>query len=139
MPKKYILEGIQLEIDDEFLNKVKENKQVKSINKNHKEKMIGNSNVDNQKPKKRILDEYTKDKKLEGDTIYFTKLVNMKVKEYEDLVSLYGKELTEKCIKILHDYKKKYKKSNSNNSDYRSIKMWVIDTVKQRIKFWNGD
>ena len=124
MPKKYILEGIQLEIDDEFLNKVKENKQVKSINKNHKEKMIGNSNVDNQKPKKRI---------------YFTKLVNMKVKEYEDLVSLYGKELTEKCIKILHDYKKKYKKSNSNNSDYRSIKMWVIDTVKQRIKFWNGD
>ena len=36
MPKKYILEGIQLEIDDEFLNKVKENKQVKSINKNHK-------------------------------------------------------------------------------------------------------
>lgn len=70
--------------------------------------------------------------KKEEEKIHFAEFVSMTNAEYEKLVSTYGKEFADQCIEILDNYKgssgKKYK------NDYRAIKTWVIDKVKQNQK-----
>lgn len=67
--------------------------------------------------------------KKEEEKIHFAEFVSMTNAEYEKLVSTYGKEFADQCIKVLDNYKgasgKKYK------SDYRAVLSWVIDKVKQ--------
>ncbi len=140
MPKKYILEGIQLEFNDEMINKIsEENKHIKIIDKKPEKNIDNSCNLPKSKDKKESNNKHYKKKKQVGDIIELTQLVSMTKEEYDDLINTYGKEITDKCIKTLHNYKKTYKKSKSNNSDYKSIKIWVIDTVKQRMKFWKGN
>ena len=49
--------------------------------------------------------------------------------EYQQLVSTYGKNFADQCIKILDNYKgssgKKYK------NDYRAILSWVVGKINQ--------
>lgn len=70
--------------------------------------------------------------KKEEEKIHFAEFVSMTNAEYEKLVSTYGKEFADQCIEVLDNYKgssgKKYK------NDYRAIKTWVIDKVKQNQK-----
>ena len=67
-----------------------------------------------------------------NNNIHFAEFVSMTNVEYDKLVSTYGKELADQCIKVLDNYKgssgKKYK------SDYRAILSWVIDKVKSEKK-----
>lgn len=69
-------------------------------------------------------------KKEQEENIHFAEFVSMTNAEYEKLVSTYGKDFTDQCIRILDNYKgsngKKYK------SDYRAILNWVIDRVKEQ-------
>lgn len=68
--------------------------------------------------------------KKEEEKIHFAEFVSMTNAEYEKLVSTYGKEFADQCIKKLDNYKgasgKTYK------SDYRAIGNWVIDEVKKK-------
>lgn len=70
--------------------------------------------------------------KKEEEKIHFAEFVSMTNAEYEKLVSTYGKEFADQCIEVLDNYKgssgKKYK------NDYRAIKTWVIDKLKQNQK-----
>ena len=50
--------------------------------------------------------------------------------EYEKLVSTYGKEFADQCIKKLDNYKGSSGKTYK--SDYRAIVSWVIDEVKKK-------
>ena len=62
--------------------------------------------------------------------IHFAEFVSMTNAEYEKLVSTYGPNFVDQCIKKLDDYKgatgKKYK------SDYRAILSWVVDEIKKK-------
>jgi len=62
--------------------------------------------------------------------IHFAEFVSMTNTEYEKLVSTYGPNFVDQCIKKLDDYKgatgKKYK------SDYRAILSWVVDEIKKK-------
>lgn len=93
-------------------------------NENINENIIINKNKNNSKKD-------SKGKK-EEEKIHFAEFVSMTNAEYEKLVSTYGKEFADQCIEILDNYKgssgKKYK------NDYRAIKTWVIDKVKQNQK-----
>ena len=64
----------------------------------------------------------------ENNNIHFAEFVSMTNAEYEKLVSTYGKDFADQCIKVLDNYKgssgKKYK------SDYRAILTWVVKKVK---------
>lgn len=68
--------------------------------------------------------------KKEEEKIHFAEFVSMTNAEYEKLVSTYGKDFADQCIKKLDDYKgssgKKYK------SDYRAIGSWVVDEIKKK-------
>lgn len=68
--------------------------------------------------------------KKEEEKIHFAEFVSMTNAEYEKLVSTYGKEFADQCIKKLDDYKgssgKNYK------SDYRAIGSWVVDEIKKK-------
>lgn len=68
--------------------------------------------------------------KKEEEKIHFAEFVSMTNAEYEKLVSTYGEEFANQCIKKLDDYKgstgKNYK------SDYRAISSWVVDEVKKK-------
>ena len=50
--------------------------------------------------------------------------------EYEKLVSTYGKEFADQCIKKLDDYKGSSGKTYK--SDYRAIGSWVVDEIKKK-------
>ena len=50
--------------------------------------------------------------------------------EYEKLISTYGKEFADQCIKKLDDYKGSSGKTYK--SDYRAIGSWVVDEVKKK-------
>lgn len=69
-------------------------------------------------------------KKEQEEKIHFADFVTMTNAEHEKLVSTYGTEFTDQCIKILDNYKgskgKKYK------SDYRAILSWVVDESNKR-------
>ena len=69
-------------------------------------------------------------KKEQEEKIHFADFVTMTNAEHEKLVSTYGTEFTDQCIKILDNYKgskgKKYK------SDYRAILSWVVDEANKR-------
>ena len=66
-----------------------------------------------------------------SEKIHFAEFVTMTNAEYEKLVSTYGKEFADQCIKTLDNYKgssgKKYQ------SDYRAILSWVVDKVKKDV------
>ena len=72
----------------------------------------------------------TNNQKEQEEKIHFADFVTMTNAEHEKLVSTYGTEFTDQCIKILDNYKgskgKKYK------SDYRAILSWVVDEAKKR-------
>ena len=51
--------------------------------------------------------------------------------EYKDLVNSYGEEKTNKCIEELSLYKKKKGTEYDSQSDYASIKLWVIYRIEE--------
>ncbi len=68
--------------------------------------------------------------KKEEEKIHFAEFVSMTNAEYEKLVSTYGKEFADQCIKVLDNYKGACGKSYK--SDYRAILSWVIDKQKSQ-------
>jgi hypothetical protein len=62
--------------------------------------------------------------------IHFAEFVSMTNAEYEKLVSTYGPNFVDQCIKKLDDYKGSSGKSYK--SDYRAILSWVVDEIKKR-------
>lgn len=68
--------------------------------------------------------------KKEEEKIHFADFVTMTNVEHEKLVSTYGTEFTDQCIKILDNYKGS--KGKEYKSDYRAILSWVVDEAKKR-------
>lgn len=68
--------------------------------------------------------------KKEEEKVHFAEFVSMTNAEYEKLVSTYGKEFADQCIKKLDDYKGSSGKTYK--SDYRAIGSWVVDEVKKK-------
>lgn len=73
--------------------------------------------------------------KKEEEKIHFAEFVSMTNAEYEKLVSTYGKEFADQCIKKLDDYKGSSGKTYK--SDYRAIGSWVVDEVKKKQSNFN--
>lgn len=98
-------------------NSYEEHMENENINKN----IIKNKNKDNRK-------RGSKGKK-EEEKIHFAEFVSMTNAEFEKLVSTYGKDFADQCIKKLDNYKgssgKDYK------SDYRAILSWVVEEIKK--------
>ena len=69
-------------------------------------------------------------KKEQEEKIHFADFVTMTNVEHEKLVSTYGTEFTDQCIKILDNYKGS--KGKEYKSDYRAILSWVVDEAKKR-------
>ena len=69
-------------------------------------------------------------KKEQEEKIHFADFVTMTNAEHEKLVSTYGTEFTDQCIKILDNYKGS--KDKEYKSDYRAILSWVVDEVNKR-------
>lgn len=67
--------------------------------------------------------------KKEEEKIHFAEFVSMTNADYEKLVSTYGKEFADQCIKKLDNYKGSSGKTYK--SDYRAILSWVVDKVKE--------
>lgn len=82
-----------------------------------------NKNVKNIKNDNNNKKENIKEKK-----IHFAEFVSMTNAENEKLISTYGKEFTDQCIKVLDNYKGASGKTY--RSDYRAILNWVIEKVK---------
>ena len=98
---------------------------------NSYEKHMGNENIN-----KNIIKNENKDNRNRGskgkrkeEKIHFAEFVSMTNAEFEKLVSTYGKDFADQCIKKLDNYKgssgKNYK------SDYRAILSWVVDEIKK--------
>lgn len=68
----------------------------------------------------------------ESEAVYSTGLVSMTNAEYEELIGDYGKEFTDRCIEKLSHYKGSTGKEYE--SDYWTIKNWVVDAVKNSMK-----
>lgn len=68
--------------------------------------------------------------KKEEEKIHFAEFVSMTNAEYDKLVSTYGKDFADQCIKKLDDYKGSSGKTYK--SDYRAIGSWVVDEVKKK-------
>lgn len=68
----------------------------------------------------------------ESEAVYSTGLVSMTNAEYEELIGDYGKEFTDRCIEKLSNYKGSTGKEYE--SDYWTIKSWVVDAVKNSMK-----
>ena len=98
-------------------NSYEEHMENENINKN----IIKNKNKDNRK-------RGSKGKK-EEEKIHFAEFGSMTNAEFEKLVSTYGKDFADQCIKKLDNYKgssgKDYK------SDYRAILSWVVEEIKK--------
>lgn len=75
--------------------------------------------------------ELDKDKEKNKKSKY-AEFVSLTEDEYEKLISEYGEDMTQECIKILDNYKgangKKYK------SDYRAMLNWVVEKVLEKKK-----
>ena len=82
--------------------------------------------VENKNPKETPNEN---DNENDNEKIHFADFVTMTNAEHDKLVSTYGKEFADQCIKKLDAYKgskgKKYK------NDYRAILSWVVDEVKK--------
>lgn len=98
---------------------------------NSYEKHMGNENIN-----KNIIKNENKDNRNRGskgkrkeEKIHFAEFVSMTNAEFEKLVSTYGKDFADQCIKKLDNYKgssgKDYK------SDYRAILNWVVEEIKK--------
>lgn len=99
---------------------------------NHMIQHMGNENIN---INKNIIDNKDNRKrgskgKKEEEKIHFAEFVSMTNAEYEKLVSTYGKEFADQCIKKLDDYKGSSGKTYK--SDYRAIGSWVVDEVKKK-------
>lgn len=99
-------------------NSYEEHMENENININ-----INNNNIKNNSKKD------SKGKK-EEEKIHFADFVTMTNVEHEKLVSTYGTEFTDQCIKILDNYKGS--KGKEYKSDYRAILSWVVDEAKKR-------
>jgi hypothetical protein len=70
--------------------------------------------------------------KVKENKIHFAEFVTMTNAEHEKLVSTYGKDFANQCIKILDNYKGSSGKKYA--SDYRAMLNWVVDKVKNSEK-----
>lgn len=61
--------------------------------------------------------------------IQYADYVSLTEKEYNSLVNKYGKEVADKCITYLDNYKGALPSKRKYESDYRAILSWVIDKV----------
>ena len=82
------------------------------------------------KVKESIENKNKVNKKEQEEKIHFADFVTMTNVEHEKLVSTYGTEFTDQCIKILDNYKGA--KGKDYKSDYRAILSWVVDEAKKR-------
>lgn len=116
------------------------NRKKKEENKTHEEDMknicnsyeehMENENVNiNKNINKNNRKRGSKGKK-EEEKIHFAEFVSMTNAEYEKLVSTYGKDFADQCIKKLDDYKGSSGKTYK--SDYRAIGSWVVDEIKRK-------
>ena len=88
-----------------------------------------NKNVKNDKNVKNNSKKENIKEKVEEPKIHFAEFVSMTNADYEKLISTYGKEFADQCIKVLDNYKGS--KGKTYRSDYRAILSWVVDKVKE--------
>ena len=98
----------------------------------HQDVYVNVNNLENKK-ENRGMGEKEKEETFTSNTkIQFADFVTMTNVEYDELVNTYGKEFTNRCIEKLSNYKGSTGKEYEN--DYRTIKSWVVDTVKKTMK-----
>lgn len=95
------------------------------------ERQASDKQTTTMKESKRKIKKDKESKKKEEKNIY-AEFVSMTNAEYEKLVSTYGLEFTNMCIKILDNYKGSSGKKYA--SDYRTILSWVVDRAKQEMQ-----
>jgi hypothetical protein len=76
-----------------------------------------------------IIPHKVKPEKVKPEKTSYAEYVTMTNAEYEKLLATYGKEMTDRLIEVLDNYKG----SNGKNykSDYRAILNWVVGRVKE--------
>lgn len=113
-------------------------KDMKNICNSYEEHMenenvnINKNIIENKDKRKRV----SKGKRKEEEKIHFAEFVSMTNAEYEELVSTYGKDFADQCIKKLDDYKGSSGKTYK--SDYRAIRNWVVDEIRKKQPIKNG-
>lgn len=86
--------------------------------------------VKESKEKENKINKSKVNKKEQEEKIHFAEFVSMTNAEYEKLVSTYGKDFVDQCIKKLDDYKGS--SGRTYKSDYRAIGSWVVDEIKEK-------
>ncbi len=109
------------------------NQTVKKTTENNMNNHIHNHLEDKKDNNRGTGEEEGKEETFKIDEkIHFAEFVTMTNAEYDKLVSTYGKDFADRCIEKLNNYKgssgKKYK------NDYRAIKSWVVDSIKNSMK-----
>lgn len=121
--KKPEVENLEVE------NPSVENQGQLNTNKQNTKKINTNNIKEKINKKKNNRKRGSKEKK-EEEKINFAEFVSMTNADYEKLVSTYGKEFADQCIKKLDNYKGSSGKTYK--SDYRAILSWVVDGIKQK-------
>ena len=85
-------------------------------------------NTDNDNDNDNDNEDDSKKKNIK-EKIHFAEFVSMTNAEHEKLISTYGTDFTDQCIRVLDNYKGASGKTYKN--DYRAILNWVVDRVKQ--------
>lgn len=93
---------------------------------------IHNNHLEDKKDIRGMGEEEKEETFNQESETYSTGLVSMTNVEYEELVSTYGKEFTDRCIEKLSNYKGSTGKEYE--SDHYAIKSWVVDAVKNSMK-----
>lgn len=83
---------------------------------------IKNNNINNK-------EEHTHDQLPIEEKIKYAEKVTMTFEEYQDLINVYGEQMTTELINQLNLYKKANNKDYDN--DYSAILRWVVDRVKE--------
>lgn len=109
--------------------KVTYEKDMKNICNSYEEHME-NENINTNKDLNKNNRKRDSKGKKEEEKIHFAEFVSMTNAEYEKLISTYGKDFADQCIRKLDDYKGSSGKTYK--SDYRAIGSWVVDEVKKK-------
>lgn len=98
----------------------------------HQDVYVNVNNLENNKEIRGMGEEEKEETFTSNKKIQFADFVTMTNVEYDKLLNTYGKEFTDRCIEKLSNYKGSTGRKYEN--DYRTIKSWVVDTVKKTMK-----
>lgn len=108
------------------------NQTVEKTTENNMNNHIHNNHLEDKKDIRGMGEEEKEETFNQESETYSAGLVSMTNTEYEELIGDYGKEFTDRCIEKLSNYKGSTGKEYE--SDYWTIKSWVVDAVKNSMK-----